>query len=313
MNGLELAKGYFEEYGKPMLAEKFPQMLPYLCAGLFGSGSECFGFDDEISRDHDFEPGFCLLLPGEDIIDRKSAFALERAYDKLPREYQGVRRSLIGPAGGARRGVIRTADFFRDRCGVPDGNPDLMQWLSIPEYALAETVNGEIFYDGYGEVSSIRKALSCYPEDVRLKKLAGHLLIMAQSGQYNYMRCLQHGESGAAQLAAAQFVKSGMSVVFLLNRVYQPFYKWAFRAMQKLPKLDLEAPLLEYLLTTDNSSQTADEKYRVIEGICADIIDELAEQGLTQAVCMDLEKHAYSVNDRITDGSVRNLHILAAV
>ena len=57
----------------------------------------------------------------------------------------------------------------------------------------------------------------------------------------------------------------------------------------------------------------AESKRDVIEGMAADIIDELQSQGLTQAACGDLEKHAYSVNDGIADGGVRNLHILSAV
>ena len=47
MNGLEIAEAYFDEYGLPMLEEKFPELLPHVAAGLFGSGSECFGFDDD--------------------------------------------------------------------------------------------------------------------------------------------------------------------------------------------------------------------------------------------------------------------------
>ncbi len=51
----------------------------------------------------------------------------------------------------------------------------------------------------------------------------------------------------------------------------------------------------------------------MIEGIAADLIDCLIDEELTKANCGDLEKHAYSVNDGIADGQVRNLHILAAV
>ena len=111
MKGLELSRRYYETFGRPMLEEKFPELLPLLAVGFAGAGSERLGFDDEISRDHDFEPGFCLFLPGEEIVDRRQAFLLERAYAGLPKEFEGVRRSLVAPVGGPRNGVIRTADF----------------------------------------------------------------------------------------------------------------------------------------------------------------------------------------------------------
>ena len=313
MKGLEIARAYFEQFGLPMLREQFPGLLPLIAAGLTGSGSECFGFDDEISRDHDFEPGFCLFLPDEETVSRRDAFLLERAYARLPREFMGLRRGLTAPVGGNRRGVLRTAEYFAEKVGAPDGVLTLRQWLAVPEYALSEAVNGEIFHDGPGTVTRIREGLARYPEDIRRKKLAGQLLLMAQSGQYNYSRCLRHGETGAAQMAVCEFVKAGMQTVFLLNSVYQPYYKWSFRAMRALPKLSLLAELMEYLLTTGNEEETAREKQDVMEGIAVDVIDELQSQGLTQAVCGDLEKHAYSVQDGIADGEIRNLHILAAV
>ena len=237
MKGLELSRAYFETFGLPMLKEQFQEILPKICAGLLGSGSEVLGFDDETSEDHDFEPGFCLLLPGEEIVDRRTAFLLERAYAKLPKEFMGYHRSLMQPVGGARHGVIRISEFFEEKTGSPDGILTLGQWMDLPEQSLAEATAGEIFFDGFGEVTKIRERLQYYPEAVRLKKLAGELLIMAQSGQYNYTRCLQHGEKGAAQLAAIEFAKSTMHTIFLLNRVYQPYYKWGFRAMRQLPVL----------------------------------------------------------------------------
>ena len=79
MNGLELSLAFYEQHGKPMLEEQFSSLLPFLAVGLLGAGSECFGYDDAVSQDHDFEPAFCIFLPGEEIIDRRSAFLMERA------------------------------------------------------------------------------------------------------------------------------------------------------------------------------------------------------------------------------------------
>ena len=313
MKGLEISKAFYKEYGEPMLRERFPKLRGYLAVGLIGSGSECYGYDDGLSRDHDFEPGFCIFLPGEEVVDRKAAFALERAYASLPKEFMGLRRATVAPVGGARHGVLRTSEFLLDKTGTKDGNLSLMQWLSLPDYSLSEVVNGEIFEDGYGEITAVREKLRHRPEDVRRKKLAGNLLLMAQSGQYNYRRCLGHGETAAAQLAVVEFVKTAMAVTFLLNDAYQPYYKWSFRAMRELPKLPMTAELLEFLLTTDNEEAIREEKYYVMEDIASDVIAELQEQDLTKAVCGDLEKHAYSVNDRIADAGVRNMHILAAV
>ena len=313
MTGIELSKAYFEEYGKPMLEEQFAELMPYLAVGLFGSGSECFGFDDGVSTDHDFEPGFCIFLPSEEVVDRRNAFLLERAYAKLPKEFMGFKRNMLSPVGGARHGVIRTADFFTEKLGSADGILTLQQWLTVPEQSLAEATNGCVFFDNYGEVTKIREALWVYPEDVRRKKLAGSLLLMAQSGQYNYKRCIDHGEEAAAQLAVFEFVNSAISAIFLLNNKYKPYYKWSFKALRELEKLSLDAEIMEYLITTGNDGDLAEDKYYAIEGIAADVIDELAEQKLTDAICGDLEKHAYSVNDKIEDAEIRNFHILAAV
>ena len=313
IKGLDLGRDFFRECGEPMLKEEFPDLIPHLCCGLFGSGSECFGFDDDISQDHDFEPGFCIFLPDENVVDRKQAFRLERAYAGLPREFHGFRRSVMQPVGGARHGVFRTSEFFYDKIGSADGQLDREAWLYVPEQSLAECTNGEIFFDNPGTVTAIRSALFKMPEDVRKKKLAAQLFLMAQSGQYNYGRCLRHGESAAAQLAVCEFVKSTLSVIFLLNRTYQPYYKWTFRALRSLPVLAESGDRLAALLESGNGPDRSPEKIGLIESLAQDVIDELVRQDLTRAVCGDLEKHAYSVNDLIADPDLRNRHILAAL
>ena len=136
---------------------------------------------------------------------------------------------------------------------------------------------------------------------------------MAQSGQYNYNRCLRHSETGAAQLAAVEFVRAALHAVFLLNKTYLPYYKWQFRALRDLPLLsDLSMPL-EFLLTTENTDDLAETKYGIIEDVAGMVIEALQAQDLTKAICGDLEKHAYSVNDTIADATLRNLHVLAGV
>ena len=144
MKGLELCRRYYAEFGAPMLAAQFPEVLPHVAVGLLGPGSECLGFDDELSRDHDFEPGFCIILPGEDIIDRRTEFALSRAYAKLPREFLGFARSPLSPVGGNRHGPIRREELLLRTTGTPDGALSLRDWLQLPEQSLLELTGGEL-------------------------------------------------------------------------------------------------------------------------------------------------------------------------
>ncbi len=314
MNGLELSRRFYEEYGKPMLERDFADVLPYIAAGFVGNGSERLGYDDEISQDHDFEAGFCIFLPSEEIVDRRTAFLLERAYEKLPKEYMGVKRQKISPVGGNRNGVLRTAEFYLAKAGTPDGNLSNEMWLSLPDYTLLDATNGEVYLDNFGEFTKIREILKNQPADVRLKKLAGNLLIMAQAGQYNFTRCLNHGEKDAAQMAAFEFVNAAMKTVFLLNNRYMPYYKWSFRALREFDSDGFYGNNFSLLMYGDNNDfDVADSKYEAIEKIAGRIIDVLQEQNLTKAICGDLEKHAYSVNDRISDSALRNLNILAGI
>ena len=314
MKGLELSRRFYEECGRPILEEQFSHLLPYLAVGLSGSGSDCFGYDDDLSRDHDFEPAFCIFLPDESIVDRKSAFALERAYAKLPKEFLGVRRNKMSAVGGDRHGVIRMSEFFEARTGSSDGKLSLGQWFSLPEQALLEAVNGEVFFDHYGEFTQIRERISYFPEDVRLKKLAGNLLLMGQAGEYNYGRCIRRGETAAAQLAMYEFVKSAMNAAYLLEKRYMPYYKWSFRGLREFSKKgERLAGMLEFLISSDNCEDTAEKKSEMIEAVCKMIIDELQGQQLTNCAATEMERQAYVVNDRIADGQIRNLHILSAV
>ena len=312
MKGLELSEKYFEAYGREMLDTLFPNEKDRITVGLVGEGSECFGYDDGASEDHDFEPSFCLWIDEKD--DEAFGFRLERAYAKLPKEFLGYKRSLFTPAGGSRRGVLIAERFYEKMLGAPRAPETNAEWLRVEENALFILTKGKIFKEGEGVFSSVRNALMRgYPDDVKKKKLAAHLALAGQAGQYNYMRCAARGESGAAQLALFEFVTHAVKVIYLLNDAYCPYYKWMFRGMRDLPKLaELEAPLT-YLLETGNDPADADVKYGIVEDAASMILTELKAQGLSDATCNNFDTHAYSVTDKIKDPTVRNMHVMAGV
>lgn len=309
MRGIEISREFYLQYGKPMLEAEFSDVIDLIAIGLCGEGSECLGFDDEISRDHDFDAGFCLFIREED--EKKFGFRLERAYSKLPREFMGLKRSLLSPVGGNRHGVITVESFYTKHLGTPTAPDTVERWLYTPSASLLAASNGEVFCDPLGAFSSVReKLVSGYPEDIRRKKLAAHTVMMAQAGQYNYPRCIARGERGAAQLAVFEFVRHAISAIYLLNNKYEPFYKWAYRGMEKLPKLGSLGEALQALTELDNSDKNAKEKSAAIEEIGKIFIDTFCAEGLTKATCSDLEVHAYSILDGVTDANLRNMHIM---
>ena len=313
MKGIEISKAFYEEFGIPMIRQEFPGLESRLAFGLAGAGSECFKYDDEVSKDHDFDPGFLIFIP--DDIDDDIKFKLERAYAKLPREYKGLRREIMSPVGGNRRGVKRVSDFLKEKTGTTDGNLSIYDWFNIPEESLAELTNGEIWRDDSKIISNIRLKLSTFPEDIKLKKIAGELLIMAQSGQYNYERCVSHNEFGAAKLALHEFVNASIHVAFLFNEVYMPFYKWKFRALRDLswPKNFKFEQKLEDLLSVTDDKIFNDKVSTDINLVANLFIERLKLEGLSDRSEVYLERHAYEVNNKIKDNDIRNMNILAAV
>ncbi len=308
MQGLEICKNYYLEYGREML-KNFPEAEERAAVGLVGEGSECLGFDDELSRDHDFEPGFCIWLTAED--ERKFGFKLSRAYAALPKEFMGLKRQNFSPMGGDRHGVLVIGDFYEKLLGAPHAPDSVGGWLHTPEHCLATASDGEVWADPLGKFSEVREILLAgYPEDIRRKKLAARAAVMAQAGQYNFARCISRGERGAAQLAVFEFVKNAAHTVYLLNRRYAPYDKWLFRGMRDLPVLSaLEEPL-SFLLETGNSPAEARGKAEMIEDIASLITAEYRAQGLSKATCINFSTHANSITDGIADANIRNLHLM---
>lgn len=305
MKGLEIAEKYYETYGRKMLQEQFSNIADRTAAGLVGYGSECLGFDDEISRDHDYGPSFCLWLPREVYI--KYGEKMQAAYDALPKEFMGFGVRVEEAQGKGRVGVLCLEDFYLEILGRDSVPQSAEEWFAVSEPALATATNGAVFDDPSGEFTKIREGLlSYYPREVWLKKLAESLARAAQAGQYNYARAMKRGERVAAELALTEFVKETMQIVYLLNKKYAPFYKWMHRGMKELAVGSEIGDMLALLYQVPDPAaawegvkaedflyhlNTDDGRVLVIEAVCNVLVQTLNEMGLSERQDNFLQNH----------------------
>ena len=57
MRGLEKARELYESRGTELIHRLFPEYEDKIAVGLAGHGSECFGYDDELSDYADLNEG----------------------------------------------------------------------------------------------------------------------------------------------------------------------------------------------------------------------------------------------------------------
>lgn len=306
MNGLMLAEGYWRDVVAPMIRHSFPEIQNQVAAGLVGEGSECFGFDDEISRDHDFGPGICLWLPDE-LLPRYGQ-ALQEAYDALPKSYAGCGPRQEMPEAGQRVGVFGIQAFYGRYYGALPLPQDAIEWLRIPQNALATATNGAVFSDPFGRFSAIRQTLlAYYPEDVRLKKLAAAVIKAGQAGQYNYPRALRREDGGQAFMALSAFVEAYLQCLFLLNKRYMPFYKWQFRSALGLPIGARQVKRLLEVLQDRNDGPQGASKAVVLEELCHDLGDFLLTYGISRLQVDFLPAHGTTIMQGIKDPRIAQL------
>jgi hypothetical protein len=313
---MELSRLYFQENLDKLLSPfltDFPGLKGQLAAGLVGEGSQCFGYDDAISQDHDFAPGFCIWLT--DSVYEEVGTRLQESYDRLPSEFMGFSRSNV--IAKDRLGVMKISEFYSRFTGVEGGVPQsLMDWLMIPEPYLATATNGQVFLDECGEFTEIRRQLlNFYPEDVRRKKIAARAAIMSQAGQYNLLRVIDRQDMVATLLSLGRFTEAAMSMFYLLDRRYMPFYKWAFRGLSQLPLLPDQ--LLSCFTALAKIPSYLEEKgadyahrlaFQLTDSICGFAAAKLNRQGISQVHSDFLQDHLADIMDGIEDPQIRSLH-----
>ena len=299
IKGLELSKKYFYDIVLPEFEKNLKDILPLCAFGLVGEGSECYGYDDELSQDHDFGPSICIWLKKDDYL--KYQDRINEALKNLPRTYLGFQELKESEWGYNRRGLLNIEDFYFKFIGSTNPPQTINDWQKIPETALATVTNGEVFIDNLGEFTKIREQLlNYYPEAIRENKIATRLMNISQHGQYNYARCLRRNDLVAANQCLYLFVDEVIHLVFLLNRRYKIFYKWANRALLDLKILGSEIhKLLQDMVFAQN-------KIPYVKKICKVLADELRNQKLTNCESEFLGDLGVDIQKNIDDEFFKN-------
>ena len=158
MKGLELAKRLYEERARKLFENELPDLIPQMAVGLVGEGSECFGFDDEISRDHDWGPAFCIWLPQE--VLAANSGRLDSVLAELPRQFEGFEVRMTDPRlRMGRVGPLPLELFYQRFLNVPRAPENLMEWRRNSTWLLPPTVKSfRIILE-----RSVPSGKSCWP------------------------------------------------------------------------------------------------------------------------------------------------------
>ncbi len=297
---------YVQDIVLPLAEDELSDLLPRLAVGLVGNGSECYGFDDNLSLDHDCGIDFCLWVGEGDQVELERLCGWKQ--DVLRRFPPQV--SAIESAFGPSREPSTVKGFYRSLIGS-DGVPDsLRQWIAAPEENFSLATNGAVFCDNLGVFSATRAALLGYfPEDLRRKRMAAWCMQAGQAGQYNLERMWRRSEWVAVQLCKSRFIEAVMALVFALNRTYRPYYKWTHRMMGDLALLGVEVGglLSDYARFGLQGNDGLENHVEQAERICELLAVELRNQGLSNVNDTFLVAHGMQIQQSIANEQLSRL------
>jgi len=331
MKGIELSRLFYRDVVRPWLDEAFPG-LPH-DAGIFGYGSELLGFDDDMSRDHNWGPRVQLVIRPGDFA--ASARAIVDGFDAVkPATFLGEPigyRSRPHPPivaddalGRPEHGVeVFTADgILRTRLSLDPAAPlDPQTWLSLPEQRLVEMIAGEVFFSGLGDLARLRETFARFPRDVTLFKLAA--LWRRVADEQAFVGRAGHAEDDmGSRIIVARLARDVMRMAFLLEGRYPPYAKWFGSAFSRLEAAGTLSPLLDAALRADDWQ----ERQTQLAHACLAVANLHATHGFPLAVTprigpywsrpfltINAEEISASLAASIGDPWLRGLPILGSV
>jgi len=311
MNGLEVSRRFFHEWGLPFLGREFPRLVDRVAAGRVG-GSDVIGADDEWSQDHDWGPTFGLFLTEEDyqVVGAELSAAINAA---APRTFLGCRYHFFGREkdpidvgsidGSARYHAGRThppqtaREWFLRR-GQAASLVERESWLYF-------FVHGPVFHDPLGEFTARKQMFARYPPDVRRRLIADLCLGIWADGEYKFCtRYVHRKDQVTIHVALGSFVQQVMRLCFLVNDDYAPHEVWLHHEFRKLPEAEELDPKLQQLV----ASRDLEEQCELVHHVSHLLRRRLLAAGLVDSEERDYGLRCRDVEARIGNKWVREMH-----
>lgn len=312
VTGMELCRAYYETYGRAMIHEKFPEYEGRIAVGLAGEGSDCFGYDDEFSRDHDWGPSFMMWV--SDRVYEEIGERLQAAYEELPQTFLGYTYQA-SRQGAGRRGVQTIRGFYGRLLGMEQlesirkametENPGLIPYRQIEESALAAAVNGSVFRDDEGIFTQIRRMLcGHYPERLRYLRIAEAAAHFCQYGQYNAGRMLGRGDGLSCRMMLGRAAMEALKLVYYMEGKFPPHDKWLAEGARRLGGHEELLQLLSSALES-----RGEDACRIMEQVGSLLAHSLYLAGYISDIDSFLEEHVAELlyKSGMADKSVEEL------
>lgn len=311
MKGLAINKRFFFQVVKPLLDKKYGT-LQYAC-GLLGPGSDVLGLDDLTSRDHNWGLRLFLFLQEADIAKRDEL--TEYFASNLPRSFENISVNWSEPAEDGSttpspaKGKINHKitiytinEFVQSHFNLKDLNTlQIDQWLTISEQKLLEFVSGEIFVDGFGEITTLRKKFSYYPPTIKIINLLGEWKAIASEIAFIGRTRMLYDEVGSI-IIISRIISRLMRIGFMLENQYTPYAKWMGSKFYYLAIAREVLPLFQQILS---SSEWEDRENSLVECYLV-YAQEMKKQGLiskdiTEIFYYSRPQKVINVDDIIAD------------
>lgn len=294
---VEKCRLFYEGYLKEAIHKDFGAYEDKIGVGITGYGSECFGFDDEYSYDHDCNVRLFLF------VDKETLFAignqLQSEYEnQLERFYKDYNIKINASLNINKvDGVVETKSYYTNILELDHLPVTDEEWYSVKEEKLAMASNGVIFTNNNCQVTDIRKYLSDYYNDtVWMTRIANEMYLYSQSAQYNYSRMKLREEYVASKMSIAMGMEHCMKLVYLLNRTYAPYYKWLRKGLEKLPVLSEIGDILDTIAINED---VAASNFELIAKL---IVKEMNKMGIIEGKDTYLDHYTGAILQKVREG-----------